>query len=197
MTLGKKLSGAAVSSREHGISALTLAMARGDEDAFREFHACYFDRLLRYLFVVTRGDEETARDALQETFARVARHVRVFDSEEKFWSWLTVLARSAAMDAGRKHMRYWQLLARYALFWKTVEEQPVTDTFHLDEMLSAAMDALNVVDRALVDGKYFRGLDVRALAHEFALTEKAVESRLTRARRELREEITKRLRNEH
>src|SRR5688572_15684288 len=77
------------------IATLTERLAAGNEDAFRQFHAAYFDRLVRYLIVVTHGDEEAARDALQETFMRVVRHARRFDSEEAFWSWLTVLARSA------------------------------------------------------------------------------------------------------
>jgi RNA polymerase sigma-70 factor (ECF subfamily) len=99
------------------ILRLTEALAAGRDEAFREFHDGYFDRLLRYLLVVTRGDEQAAYDALQETYIRVARHARAFNTEEKFWSWLTVLARSAAADGGRKRRSYWRLLTRYALSW--------------------------------------------------------------------------------
>jgi len=45
--------------------------------------------------VVTGGNEHAAREALQAALVRVVRHVRLFDAEDKFWSWLTVLARSA------------------------------------------------------------------------------------------------------
>jgi DNA-directed RNA polymerase specialized sigma24 family protein len=41
-------------------------------------------------------------------------------------------------------------------------------------------------DRALLEAKYFSGTDVRSLAHQLAITPKAAESRLTRARAELR-----------
>src|SRR5438034_3100709 len=99
---------------EKEIRELTSGLAVGDEEAFREFHAAYFGRLLRYLFVVTHGDEQAAHDALQETMTRVVRYARRFDSEEAFWSWLTVLARSAVSDAGRKRSRYWRLIKDYA-----------------------------------------------------------------------------------
>src|SRR5688572_25784353 len=62
------------------VPALTARLARGDEAAFQEFYDRYFNRLLRYLLVVARGDEELVRDALQLTFVRVARHVRKMDS---------------------------------------------------------------------------------------------------------------------
>src|SRR3989442_913928 len=87
-------------------AALTVRMARGDESAYREFYAGYFDRLLRYLLVVTQGREEAAREALQLTLMRVVRHIKKFDTETALWSWLTVLARSSVVDEQRKRTRY-------------------------------------------------------------------------------------------
>lgn len=181
------------------VRRLTAALAAGDEEAFREFHAAYFDRLLRYLIVVTRGDEQAARDALQETFTRVARHARRFDGAEKFWSWLTVLARSAAADAGRKRRSHWRLLASYALSWMPSPE-PETEIDEADQRLqSLMMEGLNGLrggDRMLIEGKYLHGASVRELAAQSNLTEKAVESRLARAREQLRAGLLERLKNE-
>jgi RNA polymerase sigma-70 factor (ECF subfamily) len=179
------------------IQRLTGALADGNETAFREFHSAYFDRLLRYLFVVTRGDEEAAREALQETFTRVVRHIRQFDSEDAFWNWLTVLARSSATDAGRKRTRYWRMLARYAFFWESAKCDTADDASdNLEALLAQSLDVLDPGERTLIENKYFRGASVRTLATEMQLTEKAVESRLARARRRLREELSKRLRDE-
>src|SRR5207247_3024372 len=115
--------------------ALTRGLATGDEEAFRKFHAAYFDRLLRYLFVATKGDEEAAREALQETMTRVVRYAQPFDSGEVFWSWLTVLARSAVVDAGRKQQRYWRLLKGYALF-RFASEAQAADEADADAFLN-------------------------------------------------------------
>jgi hypothetical protein len=80
------------------VAELTRRMAAGDEAAYRTFYDAYYDRLWRYLLVVTAGDEEAAIEALQSALLRVVRHIKVFRSEAVFWSWLTVLARSALSD---------------------------------------------------------------------------------------------------
>ena len=49
-----------------GLAALTARMARGEEEAFREFHGGWFHRLFRYVLVLMRGDEHAARDVTQE-----------------------------------------------------------------------------------------------------------------------------------
>jgi RNA polymerase sigma-70 factor (ECF subfamily) len=176
------------------IERLTRAMAAGDEDAFREFHEHYFDRLLRFLIVVAYGDEASAKDALQETYLRVARHVRCFPDEEIFWSWLTVLARSAARDGGRKKQSHWRLLRDYAQALLTGGGmRPIngeTEERDYQAMLENSLVQLTPLDRGLVEGKYFQGASVRELARTSRLTEKAVESRLLRARRQLKESLT-------
>ena len=181
------------------IAALTERLVAGSEDAFRQFHAAYFDRLLRYLIVVTRGDEDAARDALQETFMRVVRHARRFDSEAAFWSWLTVLARSAALDGGRKRHRYWQTLRQYAHSLFHSNAPPDSNDHFEERLLTLSLEGLGDLtaeDRELVEGKYLQGASVRELAAASGLTEKAVESRLGRARRLLRERVLKGLKNE-
>jgi RNA polymerase sigma-70 factor (ECF subfamily) len=178
---------------------LTRRLAAGEEEAFRVFHNSYFDRLLRYLFVMTRGDEEAARDALQETMTRVVRYARPFESEEVFWSWLTVIARSAVVDGGRKRQRYWRLIRSYALWWRpppneSIEEQETEEYLH--QLLLDGLQTLEAFERKLVQRKYLEGGTTRELALEFELTERAVESRLLRARRQLREGLLKRLNND-
>src|SRR6185436_7281590 len=145
------------------ITSLTTRMAARDEEAFREFHSLYFSRLLRYHIIIARGDEHAAHEALQETLLRVVRHARRFDDEEVFWSWLTVLARSAAADGGRKRVRYWQLLTGYARSLVHRNEIPPApdDHEHLQELLNQGLGELLPEARALVEGKYLRRATVR------------------------------------
>ena len=178
-------------------AALTSGLAAGDETAFREFHAEYFGRLLRYQLVLARGDEQSAREALQETFTRVARKVRRFDDEAAFWSWLTVLARSAAADGGRRRSRYRAMLQSLRPSWLRPPAEPVPEAdTRLHEYLDDALAVLAPEDRALIEAKYFSQATVRELAAQHGLTEKAVESRLLRLRRQLRERILRSLRHE-
>ena len=178
------------------LRALTHALERGDEEAWRQFHATYAPRLFRYLLVVCAGREDASRDALQGTFLRAVRHIRPFDDEAELWGWLTVLARSAAADAGRRERRYLGLLAR------SFRQRSVPDCeLHEAEirLRSALADELALLppeERQLLERKYLAGEPVRQLATVLGTTEKAVESRLTRARQRLKSAILARLRHE-
>jgi RNA polymerase sigma factor (sigma-70 family) len=55
------------------------------------------------------------------------------------------------------------------------------------------LDELPPEDRRLVEGKYIEGAAVKELSSQTGLTDKAVESRLLRLRRHLRERLLKKL----
>ena len=171
---------------------LTRRLAAGDEAAFREFHARYFDRLYHFLLVVACGDAHAAREALQETLLRVASRARQFESDEEFWSWLKAVARNAARDGSRKRRRYFAVLERFA----GGQDTPplVADPERLHDLLDETLAEISADDRALIEGKYLRGATVLELAADNQLTEKAVESRLLRLRRELAERLRRKLR---
>jgi RNA polymerase sigma-70 factor, ECF subfamily len=176
------------------VAQLTHRLAWGDEAAFREFHARYFDRLYHFLLAVTHGEAHAAQDALQETLLRVARYARRFEDEEIFWSWLKAVARSAARDGNRKHRRYLARLRDFALGGPALfaDERP-NEPDHLRSLLTEALSDLSPPDRLLVEGKYFRGDTVAELAAQTGLTGKAVESRLGRLRQQLGASVRKKL----
>ena len=173
-------------------------MAGGDETAYRLFYDAYFDRLWRYLIVVTAGNEDAAREALQATLTRVVRHIRAFSSEPIFWSWLTVLARSALTDQTRKHRRYLAFLDRFSKHTET--ESSHSDNQRGDERLRQLLErhiaALGDDERQLVEAKYFARRSVRDIAAEWQTTEKTIESRLTRIRQKLKHTVLAELKNE-
>jgi len=178
------------------IRALTRAMSKGNDMAYRTFYDAYFDRLLRYLLVVTRGDEEAAREALQQALVRVVRHIKVFQDEAAFWSWLTLLARSARSDETRKRRRYFAFLEKFTSH-SEIAGDPLDDA---GTTLRAALDrhlqSLPPDDRTLIEQKYFAHQSVRELAGEMQTTGKAIESRLSRVRRKLKEALLAELKNE-
>jgi RNA polymerase sigma factor (sigma-70 family) len=177
---------------EQGDSAplrgLTTGLARGDDVAWAEFHREYGPGLFRHLLAATRGDYDLASDALQQAYLRVARHARACDSPQMFSAWLQLVARSALNDCRRRRLSFWKLLQR-----RTSEPDPVSNASaeedRLFALLDAALAAIDPDDRALLEAKYFSGSDVRSLADKLALSPKAVESRLTRARADLRRHL--------
>jgi RNA polymerase sigma-70 factor, ECF subfamily len=176
------------------VAALTRRLAAGEEAAFREFHAQYFERLYRFLLVVTRGQEHEAQEALQETLLRVVRYVRVFESDAAFWGWLQVVARSAARDGGRKRRRYLALLEKFARGRPGAEAVNGSENDDWRAILAESLEELPPEDRRLMREKYLDGLAVKELSARAGLSDKAVESRLLRLRRQLRERLLKKLR---
>ena len=166
--------------------------------AWRAFYDAYFGRLWRYLLVVAAGNEDAAREALQATLLRVTRHIKVFRDENSFWSWLTVLARSAFADETKKRRRYFLFLDRFTRH--TNVELDGADERQTDERLKSLLERhvalLPPDERNLVEQKYFARRAVREIADELHMTEKAVESKLSRVRKKLKDAVLAELNNE-
>lgn len=164
-------------------------MVEADEAAYRAFYDAYFDRLSRYLLVVTGGNEDAAHEALQAALVRVVRHIKVFPNDAVFWNWLTVLARSALSDQSRKRRRYLAFLDRFTQHARG--EHAAQEDGQSDAKLLALLDrgvaALASDERLLVERKYFARWSVREIAEELQTSEKAVESRLVRIRRKIKD----------
>lgn len=166
--------------------------------AYRIFYDDYFERLRRYLLVVTCGNEETTREALQSALIRVVKHVRRFSSEPELWGWLTVLARTALFDQTRKRKRYWAFLdrlTRHSHIHQTGETELDSDA-RLWPLLDQNLASLPPDEKELLQSKYFEGISVRQIAENLQTTEKAVESRLVRIRRKLKAALLKNLKHE-
>jgi len=143
---------------------------------------------------LARGQEHDAREVLQETLLRVARGAREFADEEAFWCWLKTVARNAARDGGRKRRRYFALLENFARRRQADDqEQVASEENRLATMLAESLDELPPEDRRLLEEKYLDGTAIRQLAVRTGLTEKAVESRLGRVRRQLRKHLLKKM----
>jgi len=86
--------------------AIVVERARkGDADAFRELVESYGPKLFRLAWRIT-GDEQSAEDAVQETFLRAYRSLDRFDARAQFGTWLHRIAVNAALDLARKQQRH-------------------------------------------------------------------------------------------
>jgi len=180
------------------IRDMTARMANGDEAAFKEFYECYCDRLFRYLLLLTRGNEELARDLLQITMAKVVRSQREFKVEAHFWNWLAAIARNSFIDSLRRIQRAPQLVP---LLPDDAPGTPMVVAEASDAPLFDALDRclgeLEADDQTLIDAVYFKGGTHHSVAEQQNTTSKAVESKLARLRQKLRTAILKRLRYEN
>ena len=168
------------------LRVLTTGLACGDDASWMQFHSEYGPAIFRQLLAATRGDHDLASEALQQTYLRIARHARPCDSGAQFASWLRLAAHSALSDCRRRRKSYFELLRHRAA-------DPVgriDDDGPLFVALDDSLAALAPEQRALLEAKYFQRESVQGIADRLGLSAKAVESRLTRARAELRERLS-------
>jgi RNA polymerase sigma-70 factor (ECF subfamily) len=195
---GQSDNGSSGASPHQQIEVLTRRMTEGDEMAWCTFYDAYFDRLWRYLLVVAAGREDAAREALQGALVRVTRHIKVFRDEDIFWSWLTVLARSAFADETKKRRRYFSFLNRFTRHTSVVLDG--ANDRQADERLKNLLERhvalLPPDERSLVEQKYYAHHGVREIADTLQMTEKAVESKLSRVRKKLKDAVLAELKDE-
>lgn len=175
---------------------MTNALARGDEQAFREFHAAYAGRLLRYALTVTHGEFTLAEEAVQHALVRIAAKVRAFDHETAFWAWLARVVRSCVIDCARRQARYAAVLERVRA-QPNIEPSPGEIENAFSEHLQTALATLSPADRDLLNAKYDDGRSIADLAAHTGCTPKAIENRLARLRQHIRELVLANLRNEN
>ena len=163
---------------------LAAGIARGDETAFRTLYDRYHQRLFRFALVLAHGDESLTQEAVQSTFVTAARKLRRAESEEHLWNWLARVARQHLSHVWRQQQRDPKIVTGDPLLdCPAAAEQDSV----LEEVLDAALKAMEPEERQLVDLFYFDRLSQRELAERFGTTPKAVSSRLERTREKLRD----------
>ena len=173
------------------VRAMTRGIREGREDAFEVFYSGYADRMYRYLLVSAKGDEERARDVLQDALLRVVRHLPPLDAPDDLWRYLAVIMRSALVDQARRAARHPGSLA--------AREEPARESEekandHLFLLLDDALAALPADDRRVVEEHYFQGASQAEIAGRVESSLKALAMRLFRLRRRMRDFILEGLR---
>ena len=176
-----------------GARRLAAAIARGDETAFAEFYEQYHRRLFRFALVLARGNESLAHDAVQSAFVTAAKKLRAVESEEHLWNWLARVTRQYLAKTRRQLQRDSAVIG--------VADLPecadgVEPDSMLEEILDAALLAMDVDEREIVEWFYFDKLSHKEIAERLDATPKSVSSRLERARAKLRSLMQRNLSHE-
>lgn len=178
------------------IRCMTARMRDGDQVAFTQFYECYCDRLFRYLLLLTRGDEQFARDLLQATMTKVMQCIREFGDETHLWNWLAASARNNFIDALRRTARAPQIVPLLPEDARELSVAPDEERM-LVEALDRCLVELQPDERELLEAFYFEEGSYQSVAEQQNTTAKAVESKLARLRQKLRTALLRQLRYEN
>ena len=170
-----------------------VAVAKGgDRTAFDELvKATYADTYT--LAHRLTGNEEDARDVVQEAYLRAYKGLKRFRGDAQFTTWLyriTANAASSYLSRAGRH-RHEELDDDAFLIDDDPAHDPAAaaDASTLRERLTAALETMPPRLRAVVVLRDVYDLPHEEIADQLGITEGAAKVRLHRARRRLREQL--------
>ncbi|MGZ4688055.1 MAG: RNA polymerase sigma factor [Acidimicrobiia bacterium] len=173
-------------------SELIEAAQRGDRQAFDDLvRRTYVD--LFTLAVRLTGNEEDARDVVQDAYLRAWRGIGKFRGDAQLSTWLYRITANCASThlSRRRRQRTEPLRAGFDPVDVRHEAQPeaMAETTLDLAQIAAAVDELPPKLRAVVLLRDVYGLPHEAIAEELGITESAAKVRLHRARKRLRDAV--------
>ena len=168
---------------------------RGDESAFEVLLSRYESLIFRLVYSMLR-DREDARDVTQEVFIKLWQTLPKYRFESTFLTYLTAMARNAALDFLRKTRQQRQSTVSLTqtdedgeLVELTVadpdrENDPVHSVLRAEQaaMVQRALLELPVQAREIIALRTVSGLSYEKIAEVLGLEIGTVKSRLNRAK---------------
>ena len=174
-------------------------LANGHDAALNDLMERHGEPIFRFLFRML-GNEDDANDLAQETFVRVFQHRAKFDPSARFSIWLYTIAGNLARNHHRWRSRHPNLsleapapdegpALREALPDKTAAPDEKASQTECARAVRRAVETLPNDMREAVVLCEWEELSVNDAAAVLSTTPKAVESRLYRARKLLRDAL--------
>lgn len=168
---------------------LTQRMAAGDPGAIEAFYRQYFDLMYREARRCIGADESTSLDLVQEAMLKMLRSIRPLSTDQQLRRWTCRLVRSVAIDHVRKSSRR----LRREMRWAPSEEleSRMQDYEIQQARLIWLEDTINKMDRPssqLLRWRFVHGWTLRRIAETLGLNVGAVDGRIQRLVRQLREQ---------
>lgn len=173
----------------------------GDDQAFAGLVTKYERKIYRLAKNITQNDED-AEDVLQDAFLKAYEHLRDFQGQSKFYTWLVRIAVNESLMKLRKRKsdRTVSLdenieteeepIVREIAVWDDTPELKYSQT-EMREILDKAIQSLKPIFRVVFVLRDVEEMSTEETAQALGLSVAAVKSRLLRARLELREKLTR------
>jgi RNA polymerase sigma-70 factor, ECF subfamily len=176
----------------HDVADLVTAARDGDREAFDELvRVTYADTYTLALRLT--GNEEDARDVVQESYLRAFRGLSRFRGDAQFSTWMyRITANCANTQLGKRNKHRHDELSDtdpIADDRPSIDPQGQLEAGALRERLQVALEGLPPKLRQVVVLRDIYDLPHEAIAAELGISETAAKVRLHRARKKLREDL--------
>lgn len=150
----------------------------------------HYGPLMRYIIAPILQNPQDREDCLSEVSMRVWEKIGQFDGEKgSFHAWLTAITRNTALN----HARRASGSSAEELSESTPSPELSPEEALLkkerQEALKTALNRLSYKDRLLFYRKYYYRQSTAQIAAELGMTERAVEGKLYRVKKQLRKSL--------
>lgn len=150
----------------------------------------HYGPLMRYIIAPILQNPQDREDCLSEVSMRVWEKIGQFDGEKgSFHAWLTAITRNTALNHARKDSG--SSAEELSESTPSPELSPEETLLKKErqEALKTALSRLSYKDRLLFYRKYYYRQSTAQIAAELGMTERAVEGKLYRVKKQLRKSL--------
>ena len=130
------------------------------------------------------GEEEAARDAMQDIFMKIMLSLAAFSERSQFSTWVYSITYNYCIDQIRKRKKGQTIFSSDADNAPDIAEE-VADDWLLDmelKYLRLVMNALPLGDKAILMMKYHHEMSIKEIAEAIDKSESAVKMKILRAK---------------
>lgn len=153
------------------------------KDNYNEIYEKYSNEIFRYLLALTH-DDQLSEEITQETFYQAFKSIRSFHGKCSMYTWLCAIAKNCLKKFYEKNSKYvYDVKLEDLLF----EEENFVDI----NSLYNALSNLKSPYREIVQLHVFDGYSLKDISKKFNKSESFAKVAFLRAKKMLREELTK------
>ncbi|MFN8257378.1 MAG: RNA polymerase sigma factor [Bacteroidales bacterium] len=166
-----------------------------DMEAFGQLVNFYQEFVFNLAFRIT-GNDEDARDIVQESFIRVWKHISSFKMEVKFTTWLYRIVSNLGIDYLRSRQRKLNVsMDEFSNLYKNVmnQQHPENEMINSDlgKIIGQLTEKLSPVQRMIFTLRYIQEVETDEIAQITGLSADNIKSNLYHARKIIREKLIK------
>lgn len=173
---------------------LIEGLKRRDEAAFQVLFNSYSHKIYMTAYRILR-DEESARDAMQESLINVSRAIRKFRGESKLSTWISRITVNVCLEMIRRNKKHQNRVDEdVSENWTLPDNRALNPLRRIEQMeargrVREAMAQLGRKHRVVVSMHDLQGYTIREIAENLAVAEGTIKSRLYYGREALKRQL--------
>lgn len=174
------------------LQEIIRAAKNGEKQAFRKLVEEFQERAFRLAFRML-GDEEDARDVVQDSFIKMWQHIHTYKDSENFTGWMNRIVSNTAIDRIRAKKRNPSLhledLHRELRSWSDDGGHQKLENKEAGLLIRALTEGLPEKQRIMFSLRDLEGMSAQETEAITGFGEDTVKSNLYHARKAIREKL--------